>query len=347
MYNSRTNQPVRPSNKAATHTPRTAGIRKSSFAWRPRILLALLLILVGSAGALWALNTSYSQQAQSLSEQILLKARQLRDATNDPVADAVLLDTVVAEMRSLVDEYEQTMAFARSPYQGEILLGTTPPGESTWLETLCTTPYRGLFKEIRIRRTGSRSRYLRINDIEITGSTPKGPQTQTFNKGGMVKLYSDGVFQLALPAPMSIRRIRININHESTGLAVYGIPYYVRTVRPTVTESHDSREILLGTTTPGDGTWLETLCNTPLGRPIRQILLKRTGSKASYLRINDIELTYLTPKGPQKEVFNKNGRFKLYRDGVYTLSLPKPMMVTRIRVLVDHESTGLQVYGVY
>ncbi len=146
---------------------------------------------------------------------------------------------------------------------------------------------------------------------------------------------------------MKVGRIRINIGHESTGLEVYGIPYNLPVVKPEIRRNRYPKEVLLGTTPAGDGTWLETLCSNPYNRPVREIQLKRTGSEASYLRINDIEVTYLTPMGIRKEVFNKNGRFRLYYDGVYKLALSRPMRVTRIRVLVGHKTTGLNVYGVY
>ena len=148
---------------------------------------------------------------------------------------------------------------------------------------------------------------------------------------------------------MRIRRIRISINHESTGLEIYGIPYETEPFQPRVRPRRNSptTEVLLGTTPPGDDTWLETLCNNPNNRPIREIQLKRTGRRASYLRINDIEVTYMTPAGPTKEVFNKSGRAKLYYDSVFRLILPRPMRVVRIRILTEHESTGLQVYGIY
>ena len=168
-----------------------------------------------------------------------------------------------------------------------------------------------------------------------------------FNQNGRIKLYHGGVFRLALPRPMKVRRIRIKINHESTGLDVSGIPYDFHTIDPHVRSNQRPAAILLGTTLAGDGTWLETLCSSPYNKPIKEIQIKRTGKKTSYLRINDIEVTYLTPSGTRKRVFNKNGRFKLYSDGVYRFSLPRPMRISRIRILVDHESTGLKVYGVY
>jgi len=151
---------------------------------------------------------------------------------------------------------------------------------------------------------------------------------------------------------MRIRRIAISVGHESTGLEVYGIPFELPAVRrpqiiqPPVQENPYPAEILLGTTPPGDSTWLETLCSSPYYRPVREIRLRRTGRRTSYLRINDIEITYLTPQGFKKEVFNEGGRVKLYYDGVHQLALPRPMRVTRIRILINHESTGLKVYGV-
>ncbi|MHC4424852.1 MAG: hypothetical protein ACYSYV_02005 [Planctomycetota bacterium] len=313
----------------------------------------LLLVLVSCISAGWAITNEYSRRIVGLAEQILFTAEELVDATDAPVFDSPEAEEILAELKDLIKEYETVMVFAESPYAGEILLGTTPGGDSTWLETLCSTRYDGPLKEIRIRRTGHRARYLRINDIEITCVTPQGPQKATFNKSGRVRLYSGGVFRLALPRPMRVRRIRININHESTGLEVTGIPYDVHIVQPSahrrigrVEGTRYPAEVLLGTTPGGDGTWLETLCSNPYNRPVREIRLERTGRKASYLRINDIEVTYLAPGGPRRMVFNKNGRFKLRYDDVYRLSLPRPMRIAKIRIRADHESTGLKVYGV-
>jgi len=169
---------------------------------------------------------------------------------------------------------------------------------------------------------------------------------------------------------MEVRRIRINIGHESTGLEVYGIPYEARSgvgsrigtrigvptySRPMqggpaardVVEHGHAGEVLLGTTPAGKSTWVETLCDRALERPVREIRIRRTGSRASYLRINDIELTYLSPGGPRKEVLNKNARAKLYSGGVFAVSLSRPMRLIRVRIRIDHESTGLEVYGVH
>ena len=55
----------------------------------------------------------------------------------------------------------------------------------------------------------------------------------------------------------------------------------------------------------------------------------------------------MTPGGRRKEVFNKGGRAKLYQGGIFKLSLPRPMQVVNIRVLINHRSTGLEVYGIY
>jgi hypothetical protein len=318
----------------------------------------LLLILAVPIGAAWAITNEYSRQITLLSDEILFKAQELADTTDAPVFQSGEAERVLAELKGLIQEYETLMVFAESPYPGEILLGTTPAGDSTWLETLCSTRYDGPLKEIRIRRTGHRANYLRINDIEITYMTPSGPHRETFNKSGRVKLYSDGIFRLALPKPMRVMRIRININHESTGLKVCGIPYELPMHPQVPRNQHISRsqhvepdqvpeEVLLGTTPGGDGTWLETLCNDPYNRPVKEIRLKRTGRKASYLRINDIEITSITPKGKIKEVFNQNGRVKLRPGSVFSLPLPLPKRIVRIRIRVDHESTGLEVYGVH
>ena len=341
MCDTKKNQSRRPAtNLPDNPTPRGSRIRR---------LIALALILAASAGVISAVSVDYPGRISTLADQILFNAEQLRDATNAPAFDPLRADATIAELRTLLDHYEQAMVFAESPYPGEILLANTPPGDSTWLEALCTTRYTGPVKEIRIRRTGNRANYLRINDIEIYAFTPRGPEKHIFNKNGRVKLYRSGVFKLALPVPMRIRRIRININHESTGLEVTAVPYAPIPVAPPFVhppKPAPPREIHLGTTPPGHSTWLETLLLAPYNRPITRIMLKRTGSSARYIRINDIQLTWLTPRGLQTQLFNKNARAKLYPNDTFTLSLPRPMRPTRIRVKIDHESSGLEIYGI-
>ena len=189
---------------------------------RPGKRLVLLLVLAGSAAAFCTIPNDYPGRIRDLSDRILLSAQQLRDRTYDNLHSADTEQTL-ARLKDLIDEYEGLILLERSPYPGEILIGTTPPGDSTWLETLCNTRHSPLLKEIRIRRTGRRADYLRINDIEITYLTPRGLRKEVFNENGRVKLYYDGVYQLALPRPMRVTRIRILINHESTGLKVYGV----------------------------------------------------------------------------------------------------------------------------
>ncbi len=353
MCKRQTNRMGQRLKKEAVETALSSIRVKGQFSYMKTAVFVLLL-LGCSAGTIMAIASGYAGSVQGLAEEIVLNAEELRDATSGPAYNRAEVDEILSELKELISEYEAAMVFAESPYPGEIMLGSTPGGDSTWLEALCSTRYEGPLKEIRIRRTGHRANYLRINDIEITYSTPEGWGRETFNKNGRVKLYSGGVFKLALPRPMRIRRIRIRINHESTGLEISGIPYqpdgaprFPRRTRRMAVEQRGPSEVQLGTTPGGDSTWLETLCSNPSHRPIRQIWLKRTGSKSSYIRINDIEVTYLMPGGRRKEVFNKGGRVKLYHDGIFKLSLPRPMQVVNIRVLIDHRSTGLEVYGVY
>jgi hypothetical protein len=317
------------------------------------IMKNLAVILIADfilIGTVWAVRNEYTDRIKVLSDQILTTADKLKKATDGPVFNSFEIDGALAELKDLIKEYENIMVFAGSPYPGEILLATTPAGNDSRLEALCDTRYDGPMKEIRIRRAGSRANYLRINDIELTYDTPEGPKTETFNKNGRFRLYSNGVFQLALPKPMKIRRIRVNIEHESNGLQIFGIPYNLPVLQPRVMPvmpGQNPSEVLLGTTPSGDDAWLETLCSSPYNRPVREIQLKRTGREASYLRINDIEVTYMTPQGPKVAVFNKGGRFRLYYDGVFKLVLPEPMRIVRIRILIEHESTGLKVFGIY
>ncbi len=354
MCKRQTNQMGRELKKEASETAALSSIRVKGHFSFIKTAVFVLLVLGCSGGTIWAIASGYAGRVQGLAEEIVLNAEELRDATSESAYNRIEVDEILGELKELISEYEAVMVFAESPYPGEIMLGSTPGGDSTWLEALCSTRYEGPLKEIRIRRTGHRANYLRINDIEITYSTPAGWGRETFNKNGRVKLYSGGMFKLALPRPMRIRRIRIRINHESTGLEICGIPYhpegaprFPRRMRRMAAEQRGPTEILLGTTPGGDSTWLETLCSNPSHKPIREIWLKRTGRKTSYLRINDIEVTYLTPGGRRKEVFNKGGRVKLYHDGIFKLSLARPMRVVNIRILVNHKSTGLEVYGVY
>lgn len=208
--------------------------------------IVLLIILAVSIGAIRAIADGYSSRIEALSEQILAKAGDLSDATHGPVFDSSEVQGTLTELKSLIDEYETLMVFVESPHPGEILLGTTPAGDDTWLDTLCDTRYGGLLKEIRIRRTGHRANYLRIKDIEITYLTPRGPKKQTFNRRGRVKLYHGGVFKLALPKPMKVLRVRVGIHHESTGLEFYGIPYNGPAIVHPVEESSQPGEDFAG-----------------------------------------------------------------------------------------------------
>jgi hypothetical protein len=310
-----------------------------------KIIVLILTALTGSI-SIWAVAGDYKRDISEISEQILETAADLKQETDKPVLDSNEVEYILDDMKEMLWDYENMLVFAASPYPGEILLGKTPPGNDGWVETGCTSRYEGLFKEIRIRRTGSRARFLRIYDIEVTCMTPNGPEKQILNKGSDEKLYTGDVFKLALPRPMRITNIRISIEHETNGLIISGVPYNLERQRPRMDRSREPREVLIGTTRRGNDTWLETICDdTP--RPVKEILLKRTGYQAVYLRINDIEITYKTPEGLRKEVFNKSGNVKLYATGVFRLVLPKPMRVTHIRVLIEHESNGLQVYGIY
>jgi len=322
--------------------------------------IALLTVFAAFAGTAWAATNAYFLRTKGLSEQILIRAEELVDVSGSGVLDSDRAEGILADLKALVQEYEATMVFAESRYPGEILLGTTPPGDDAWLETLCTSRYDGPLKEIRLRRTGRGAEYLRINDIEITYATPSGVQSELFNKQARARLYYGGVFKLALPKPMRVRRIRILIEHESTGLEVYGVPYEMpalprlepdrRHEMPVFPRREPDRfpgEVLLGTTPGGDSTWLETLCSGARERPVREVRIRRNADEASYVRINDIEITHLTPRGMATEVFNINADVKLFRGGVFKLALPRPMHVTRIRIRIDHKSSGLEVYGVY
>jgi hypothetical protein len=312
-------------------------------------IIIILLILGGSAGTILAVANGHTASIRDLADEITMAANDLREASQSTSFDADKADEIITELKELIKEYEEAMIFAESPYPGEILLGTTPGGDSTWLECLCDSRYDGLFKEIRIRRTGYRADYLRINDIEISYMAPGGIVKEIFNESGRVKLNHGDVFKLALPRPMRIRRIRININHESTGLEVTGIPFSSsdrEPPRPVVTHV-EVQAFLMGKTQAGQNTWLETTCGNPTNRAVKEILLRRANAKARFVLIKDIEVTYRVGSWSRKEVFNKDGKFRLRPYGTYRLKLPQPMHVTNIRILIENESSGLEVYGVY
>jgi len=307
------------------------------------------LIILVCFGTAWAATNAFSTRVKLRCDSIVDLAQELSNNTHAPVYDPAEAERILAELKESITQYERDMLFMESSYPGEILLGTTPGGDSTWLQTLCDTRYNGLFKEIRIRRTGNRARYLRINDIEITYATPQGLAKRIFNQGARRKLYTGSAFSLSLPKPMRPRKIRININHKSTGLEIYGVPFENPPIRRRVPKPGPPhhKEVLLGTTSGGHSGWLETLVSSPYHRPIKEIRLKRTGRQANYLRINDIEITHVTPRGHRTVVMNTGARTKLYYDDVFKLSLPRPMNIIKIRVKVDHKSTGLNVYAIY
>ena len=312
-------------------------------------IIITLLILGGSAGTILAVSSGHITSIRDLADEITLVADDLKEASQGTSFDSERADDIITELKELIKEYEEAMVFADSLYPGEILLGTTPAGDSTWLECLCDSRYDGMFKEIRIRRTGNRASYLRINDIEISYMAPGGVAREVFNESGRVKLYRDDVFKLALPRPMRIRRIRININHESTGLEVTGIPVLSADKEPSKPEvTHvEVQAFLMGKTRAGQNTWLETTCGNPTNRAVSEILLRRTGKNARFVLIKDIEVTYRVGYSTRKEVFNKDGKFRLRPLGTYRLKLSQPLHVTSIRILIENETSGLEVFGVY
>ena len=296
--------------------------------------------------SLWAAGINSKRDILVISQHIFDTASDLKAETDKPVLDAAEINYLLDDMKDLLMDYENMLVFAESPYPGEIILAKTQHVDDAWIETDCVTRYEGLFKEIRIRRTGSRARYLRINDIELTYMAPGGPEKLTLNHNGQEKLYTGDIFKLSLPRPIKITRIKIAVEHESNGLIITGIPYKIEPPRPGIEGFRRGGKVLLGTTPKGDDSWVETVCDGTT-RPIKEIQLKRTGHKSGYLRIDDIEITYRTPIGLKKVILNKNGREKLYFDQTFSLVLPEPMHVTHIRIMVEHETTGLQVYGIY
>ena len=306
----------------------------------------LISVLLTFSVSLWAAVSDSSRDISVISEHIFDVAADLRAETDKPVLDSAEINFLLKDMKDLVKDYENLLVFAECPYPGEIMLAQTPRLNDSWHETDCVTRYNGPFKEIRIRRTGSSSRYLRINDIEITYMTPSGPEKQILNKNGRVRLYENEVFKLILPKPVKVTKIKIAVEHESNGLIITGVPAETERPRPGIERPRQTGKVLLGTTSNGNDSWVEALCErTP--RPVKEIQLKRTGRKSGYLRINDIEITYRTITGTRKMVLNRNGRAKLYFDQDFNLILPEPMRITHIRIMVEHETTGLQIFGTY
>jgi len=183
----------------------------------------LLFMLLASVPAVAAPTHPYSAPAGLLSQQILNKARQLSDLTHRPAFNRLHAETILAQLKHLIKDYEQTVVLHQSPYPGEVLLGTTPPGDGAWLETTCYLKHRRPIKQIKLTRTGTKAKCLRINDIELTYMTPKGPARRIFNKNGRVKLYYGRAYTLSLPKPMRVVRVRVLTHHKSTGLNVYGV----------------------------------------------------------------------------------------------------------------------------
>ncbi|MBN2591148.1 MAG: hypothetical protein JXA96_14875 [Sedimentisphaerales bacterium] len=305
----------------------------------------LISIFFTFSVSLWAAVSDPKGDISVLSQHIFDVASDLKDETSRPELDSAEINFLLEDMKDLLKDYENMLVFAESPYPGEILLGKTPRLNDSWHEVDCVTRYNGQFNEIRIRRSVGGARYLRINDIEITYMTPNGPVKQTLNRSGRAKLYSGDVFQLALPRPMKVIKMRIAVEHESNGLIITGVPTNIERPRPRSDRPRRTGQILLGTTPRGNDSWVETICTSTL-RPVKEIQLKRTGRRSSYLRISDIEVTYRTPSGTKKMVFNKGGRERLFFDQTFSIVLPEPMRVTRIRILVEHETTGLQIYGI-
>lgn len=126
-----------------------------------RRLIILMLVLLGFAGTIAVIASEYPNRNKVLAERIVFKAEQLRDATFVSDLDSQHPEFILDVLKDLIDEYEQNLIFAHSPYAGEILIGTTPGGHSTWLETLCTTPPHTRIKEIWLQRTGNWARYLK------------------------------------------------------------------------------------------------------------------------------------------------------------------------------------------
>ncbi len=297
--------------------------------------------------SIWAAVSDPKRDISVISQHIFEAANDLKTETDKPVLDSAEINFLLDDMKELLKDYENILIFAESPYPGEILLGKTPRGNDSWLETECTTRYEGLFKEIRIRRAGSSARYLRINDIEVSYMTPKGTEKETLNQSARARLYTDDVFALALPRPMKITKIKIAIEHESGGLIITGVPTNnIERPRPRTERPRGQGRMLLGTTPKGKDSWVETICERT-AMPVKEIHLERTGNNSSYLRISDIEITYRTPDGVKKMLLNKDARERLYFDQTFALVLPEPLRVTHIRILVGHETTGLRVYGIF
>ena len=81
-----------------------------------RRLIILILVLLGFAGTIAVIASEYPKRNKVLAERIVFKAEQLRDATFVSDLDSPHTEEILDDLKDLIDEYEQNLIFADSPY---------------------------------------------------------------------------------------------------------------------------------------------------------------------------------------------------------------------------------------
>ena len=102
--------------------------------------IIFLVVVLSSVVAVGAAVNEYLSRSQVLSEQILAKAGQLREATYGSSFNSPQTGAILAGLKGLIKAYEENMVFAESPYPGEIVLGRTPAGARPCAAILTIAP---------------------------------------------------------------------------------------------------------------------------------------------------------------------------------------------------------------
>ena len=79
------------------------GLTKRASRLFTRNSIFLLLILAGSAAAIGAMANGYSGRMKGLSGQIVLRAEQLRNATDGPTYDFREAEEILSELKGLIN----------------------------------------------------------------------------------------------------------------------------------------------------------------------------------------------------------------------------------------------------
>jgi hypothetical protein len=183
---------------------------------------------------------SLGSKSIEISKDILAKSQELHELTINPMPDFLAIEHVLAELEFSIARYKSALEddkqnfmlnelLSKSPYPGEMLLGTTSAGNDSWLEVVCKSPINVLITEIRFRKTRGGSEYIRIYEAEVTYPAPDGMKTELI-KIDEKRLYSyaGDYRQLRLPRPMKAIKIRLRIAHRTNGVEVWGMPVIVK-----------------------------------------------------------------------------------------------------------------------